>query len=123
MTWQEELARQITGQLLTDDAAREATSTDFGRLFVRKPAAVVRPASARDVSNVLKFASRNSLKVSTRGGGHSQSGQSLSDDIVLDMTALAEVKRVEESFVICGGGMKWRALVEHLASPNERCSF
>lgn len=118
MAWQNELKEQITGQLLTDGAAREAAATDFGRLFVRKPAAVVRPASARDVSNVLKFANRNSLKVSTRGGGHSQSGQSLSDNIVLDMTALAEVKSVEESFVICGGGMKWRAMVEHLASKQ-----
>ncbi len=116
MNWSEELAKQVNGQVLTDETAREAAATDFGRLFVRKPAAVVRPASAQDVSNVLKFAGRNSLKVSTRGGGHSQSGQSLSDDIVLDMTALGEVKHVDESSVTCGGGIKWRAIVEHLAS-------
>ena len=115
MAWQNELKRQITGELLTDDAAREAASTDFGRLFVRKPGAVVRPASAQDVSTVLMFANQNSLKVSTRGGGHSQSGQSLSDDIVLDMTALAEVKSVDESSIACGGGITWRAIVEHLA--------
>jgi FAD/FMN-containing dehydrogenase len=116
MSWSEELAKLLTGQVLTDDAARDAVATDFGRLFVRKPAAVVRPVSAQDVANVLKFAGRNSLKVSTRGGGHSQSGQSLSDDIVLDMTSLAEVKHVAESSITCGGGIKWRAIVEHLAS-------
>lgn len=115
MVWQNDLKAQISGQLLTDDSAREDASTDFGRLIVRKPAVVVRPASAQDVSNVLKLANQNSLKVSTRGGGHSQSGQSLSDDIALDMTALNEVKKVDETAITCGGGLKWRALIEHLA--------
>ncbi|MBI4164662.1 MAG: FAD-binding protein [Acidobacteria bacterium] len=115
MNWSEELAKLVSGQVLTDESAREAAATDFGRLVVRKPAVVVRPASAQDVSHVLQFASRNSLKVSTRGGGHSQSGQSLCDDIVLDMTALGEVRHVDESSITCGGGIKWRAIVEQLA--------
>ena len=97
---------------------REAAATDFGRLVVRRPEAVVRPASAVDVACVLKFAARHSLRVATRGGGHSQTGQSLSDQIVLDMTALSKVVAMGENTVTVQGGIKWRALVEHLASER-----
>lgn len=117
MHWSAELARQISGQVLTDDAARDAVATDFGRLVVRKPAAVVRPASAEDVAAAIKFAAKNSLGISTRGAGHSQSGQSLSEDIVLDMTSLAVVRGVDEASAsaTCQAGLKWRSLVEQLA--------
>lgn len=117
MNWTADLAREVNGQVLVDDASREAVSTDFGRVIVRKPAAVVRPASSQDVANVVKFAVRNGLSVSTRGGGHSQTGQSLSDQIVLDMSSLKEIAQVdpEKGSVTCQAGLKWRDLVQHLA--------
>ena len=115
MSWADELGQEISGRVLTDDAAREAAATDFGRIIVRRPQVVVCPASAEDVARVVRFAARNSLQVATRGGGHSQTGQSLSDQIVLDMTSLNQVKGVREDAVTVQGGIKWRALVEHLA--------
>ncbi len=115
MSWENELAHEIAGRVLSDDAAREAVAGDFGRIVVRKPQAVVAPASAEDVARVVKFAARNSLHVATRGGGHSQTGQSLSDQIVLDMTALNQVTQVTEEAATAQAGIKWRALVEHLA--------
>ena len=117
MTWASELAREIRGEVLLDEASRESVSTDFGRMIVRKPAAVVRPASKGDVASAVKFAVRHGLSVSTRGGGHSQTGQSLSDQIVLDMTSLDKVLDVNpgQGTVTCQAGLKWRALVEHLA--------
>lgn len=120
MTWTAELSREISGQVLTDDAAREAASKDFGKVVVRKPAAVVRPASAEDVAKTLRFAARHSLSVSTRGGGHSQTGQSLSDHIVLDMSSLTEIREVDEKSgaVVCQSGIKWRSLVEQLAAER-----
>ena len=115
MTWASDLAQEITGNVLIDEAARDAVATDFGRIVVRPPQVVVRPASADDVARVVKFAARNSLSVATRGGGHSQAGQSLSDQIVLDMTSLNQVRGVGEDSATAQGGIKWRALVEHLA--------
>jgi len=115
MTWTNELGAQISGKVLTDDAACEAVATDFGRIVVRKPQAVVCPASTDDVARVVKFAARNSLTVSTRGGGHSQTGQSLSDQILLDTTSLNQVLAVAGDSVTVQAGIKWRALVEHLA--------
>jgi len=117
MNWTQELAKGISGEVLVDDATREAFATDFGRLVARKPAAVVRPASTDDVARVVKFAVQHSLKVSSRGAGHSQSGQSLCEHIVLDMTSLDKVLSTDEggNAVVCQGGLKWRALVERLA--------
>jgi cytokinin dehydrogenase len=115
MTWTNELAREISGRVLTDDATREIVATDFGRIIVRRPQVVVCPASAEDVARVVRFAARNSLHVATRGGGHSQTGQSLSDQIVLAMTSLDKVTRIAEDAVTAQAGIKWRALVEHLA--------
>jgi len=111
MNWANELGREISGRVLTDDAARDAVATDFGRIVVRKPQVVVCPAAAEDVARVVKFAARNSLSVATRGGGHSQTGQSLSDQIVLDMTSLGQVTTVTEDAVTVQAGIKWRALV------------
>ncbi len=115
MTWTVELGAEIAGQVLLDDASREAASTDFGRVIVRRPAAVVRPASSQDVAKTLKFAARHSMGVSTRGGGHSQTGQSLCEHLVLDMSALSEIRALEETSVVCQAGIKWRSLVEQLA--------
>lgn len=120
MTWIAELESEISGQMLTDDPSREAAATDFGHVIVRKPAAVVRPASAEDVAKTLKFAARHSLSVSTRGAGHSQAGQSLSDHIVLDMYSLRDIRAVGEKAVVCQTGLKWRSLTEQLA--RERLS-
>ena len=103
MSWTNDLAQEISGRVLTDDAARDAVATDFGRVIVRKPQVVVCPASADDVARVVKFAARNSLHVATRGGGHSQTGQSLSDQIVLDTTSLNQVTRVTEDGHRAGG--------------------
>jgi cytokinin dehydrogenase len=115
MSWRDDLAREISGSVLTDEATREAVATDFGRIILRRPQVVVCPASAEDVARVVRFAARNSLHVATRGGGHSQSGQSLSDQIVLAMTSLSRVTGVREDAATVQAGIRWRALVEHLA--------
>ena len=115
MTWTDELAREISGDVLTDEATRAAAATDFGRVIVRHPQVVVRPSSTEDVAKVVRFAGRNSLTLATRGGGHSQTGQSLSDQIVLDMTTLNQVTRVQNGAVTVQAGIKWRALVEQLS--------
>jgi len=120
VTWTSDLAREIQGQVLVDDAARQAAATDFGRVVTRVPGAVVRPASAEDVARVVRFAGGHGLGVATRGAGHSQTGQSLSEHIVLDMTALGGLLKVaaDGQSAVCQGGLTWRSLVEQLA-PQE----
>jgi len=116
VSWTNELAQEISGKVLTDDGAREAVATDFGRVIVRRPQAVVCPASAEDVARVVKFAARHSLSVATRGAGHSQAGQSLSDQIVLDMTSLDEIIDFRENSATVQGGIKWGTLLNNAVS-------
>src|SRR5581483_9034027 len=118
LSWADDLAKVISGAVLTDESALAAAAFDFGRVVERCPQAVVRPSSVEDVAAVVKFAARHNLKIAPRGAGHSQSGQSLSDQIVLDMTSLNYIKSVQEESATVEAGIKWRALVEHLAPRN-----
>ncbi|HUY14359.1 MAG TPA: FAD-binding protein [Terriglobia bacterium] len=117
MDWVTEFKSTIDGAVLADEPARTESSSDFGGVIRRVPQAVVRPATAQDVSRVLKFAAGRSLAVSPRGAGHSQSGQSLSGGIVLDMKSLDKVGQLEEDrlTVTCQAGITWRALLAELA--------
>ena len=117
MDWIAEFRPSLDGVVLADEAARAEASSDFGSVVRRMPLAVVRPASPQDVSNTLKFAASRSLAVAPRGAGHSQSGQSLSGGIVLDMKSLNKVIRLDEDrlTVTCQAGITWRTLLEELA--------
>lgn len=116
MDWTQDLSKEIAGQVLTDEATLYAAASDFGHVVERRPAAVVRPASAQDVAKVIQFASRHSLHITARGAGHSQSGQSLSDGILLDMRSLERIVHIdtERSMVQCQAGVTWRALLAQL---------
>ncbi|MGH9452876.1 MAG: FAD-binding protein [Terriglobia bacterium] len=117
MHWISELQALLQGTVLADESARAEVSADFGGVIRRMPQTVVRPATAQDVSHTLKFAAGRSLDVSTRGAGHSQSGQSLSSGIVLDMKSLHRVLRLDEEdlSVTCQPGITWRTLLAELA--------
>jgi len=115
-SWVQELATLIPGRALTDSESIKAASSDFGRIIDRKPCVVVRPQSTGDVQETIRFAARRSLHITARGAGHSQSGQSLSDQIALDLRDLNAVLRFDpvEETVVCQAGITWRLLLEKL---------
>jgi cytokinin dehydrogenase len=118
VSWVRELSHGLEGRVFDDEATRAGFATDFGRIVRRTPAAIVRPGSAEDVARTLQFAAGHGLRVATRGMGHSQGGQSLSDHIVLDMAALDDILDVDEKglTVTCQAGVTWRSLLKRLAS-------
>jgi FAD/FMN-containing dehydrogenase len=75
---------------------------------------VVRPAACEDVAAVLRFAADEGYPVTTRGAGHSQSGQGLGTGIVLDMTSLDRVVSIDpdDGAVEVEAGATWRRVVE-----------
>ncbi|HEX6838076.1 MAG TPA: FAD-dependent oxidoreductase, partial [Polyangia bacterium] len=87
--------------------------------FDRRPCAVARVGSARDVAAVLRHADAAGREVCVRGGGHSAPGHSCVDGaIVIDLGALRQVtvdRRRETARV--GGGALWsdvdRATADH----------
>jgi len=112
----QELGSLVKGEVLTDEAARLSVSGDFGRIMTKVPQAVVRPSSAEDVAAVLRFASARGIPVSTRGEAHSQTGQSLSSGIVIDLGSLETIHSVDRKAltVTLDSGVRWRTLVEYL---------
>jgi FAD/FMN-containing dehydrogenase len=80
----------LSGQVITpDDAAYDQARTIFYGGFDQRPAAIVRPTNASDVSQVVSIARHRGLKLAVRSGGHSLAGHSTSDGgIVLDLRDL-----------------------------------
>ena len=61
--------------------------------FDRRPAAIVRPADAAEVAQVVNLARDRGLELAVRGGGHSLAGHSTTDGgIVLDLSALTAIE-------------------------------
>ena len=83
----------VSGQVLVDgdpgfDAARGLHNSHYDR----KPAAIVRPADAIDVSRTVQTAHALGLELAVKSGGHSVAGHSATDGgILLDMRTLNAV--------------------------------
>lgn len=108
-----ELRRRCGGELIEDAAALLPYARDFGGLIERQPAAVLRPSSVESVGAALEIARGHGFSVSTRGAGHAQSGQSLGNGLVLDMTSLGRVLGfdAERSLVEVEGGATWHTVL------------
>lgn len=98
-----------TPPALTIDAA----STDFGRLVIRKPRAVDRPAMPADIARLLREATASRVKVAARGQGHSIYGRPLVEDgLVVDTGALNAIGEISADRVTVGAGATWRDLLD-----------
>src|SRR4051812_13635080 len=79
----------LDGELLFNDAVREASASDNGGHVRRSPIAVLKPRSVADVVQAVAYANKHQLKIAMRGQGHSQYGQSLVEGgIVIDSSTL-----------------------------------
>jgi FAD/FMN-containing dehydrogenase len=77
----------LSGQAIApDDAEYDRARTIFYGGFDRRPAVIVRPTDAGDVSQVVSLARETGLEPAVRSGGHSLAGHSTTDGgIVLDL--------------------------------------
>jgi cytokinin dehydrogenase len=125
MALYDDLRRKLQGDLLTDEDSLRERSRDFGNMIERKPGAVVRPAQPKDFAETIRFARAQGLTVHSRGGAHTQSGQTLSDGgLVIDSTGMDRVLEFNEKerTIKVQAGLRWRGVVEavkshHLAPP------
>ena len=122
----QELRDRVTGEVLgPGDAGYDEARTVWNGAFDRRPAVVVRPATAEDVAAALGFARSHGLEVAVRGGAHSTGGASVVDGgLQIDLGLLSDVT-VDVAARRCrvGGGAtlgdRDRATMAHgLATPG-----
>jgi FAD/FMN-containing dehydrogenase len=84
----EELAPGLSGRVITpNDPEYEEARAVFYRSVDRRPAVIVRPADATEVSHVVSFARETGAELAVRSGGHSLAGHSVSEGgVVLDLS-------------------------------------
>lgn len=105
----------IEGDVTADEKDLTAMSQDFGEIIQKYPQVIVRPQSASDIAKVIKYAAPRSIGVSSRGAGHSLSGQSLNrDGILLDMRCLNRIRDLQPDNLLfqADTGATWRQLVD-----------
>src|SRR5438270_10201150 len=85
MTLEERLTREITGEVLFDRFSRGRYATDAS-FYQIVPTGVVVPRTMDEALNALAIARDEGLKVTPRGGGTSQCGQTVNDGLVIDLS-------------------------------------
>jgi FAD/FMN-containing dehydrogenase len=86
----ERLRAELDGAVITpEDGRYEVARKVFYGSVDRRPAAIVRPTNATEVSSVVSLARESGLELAVRSGGHSLAGHSVSEGgIVLDLSEL-----------------------------------
>jgi FAD/FMN-containing dehydrogenase len=88
------LRAAVDGRVITpDDPGYDQARTIFYGGFERRPAAIVRPADAAEVAQVVNLARDGGHELAVRAGGHSTAGHSLTEGgIVLDLSELSAIE-------------------------------
>lgn len=103
---------RLDGELVVDSAALAEAADDFGHVVHHTPQAVLRPGSARDIREIVRFACRHDLRVAMRGQGHSRFGQAqVEAGVVIDMRTFAAVDCVHDGSVWVDAGATWSGVV------------
>jgi FAD/FMN-containing dehydrogenase len=87
------LGDSISGQVITPaDAVYDQARTVFYPFYDRRPALIVRPADAVDVSKTVLAAAETGLDLAVRSGGHSVPGHSTTEGgILLDLSVMTRL--------------------------------
>ena len=103
-----ELDRAVVGRVLVPGGpGYEAARIVYNERFSgARPLAVVRPAGAKDVQAVVRWAVRHGIRVIPRSGGHSYAGYSTGSGVVVDLATLRSLDIVGRGFAVVGPGRR-----------------
>jgi FAD/FMN-containing dehydrogenase len=110
------LASQMQGSVLLPDAAGFTLAAPvFNAVYdATLPQALVRVASASDVTRALAFARANGLALTVRSGGHGYTGDSTTTGMVIDVGALDSISLGNGTATI-GAGAKLADVYDRLS--------
>lgn len=103
----EGLRPRLGCQVLTAcDPEYEGSRRVWNGMIDRKPSAIVRPSSIADLMQAVRFAREFQLPVTVRGGGHSVSGKSVADGVLMIDLSLMNAVEInpgrQTALVQCG---------------------
>lgn len=99
-----------------DGTAYEEATHRWADNAERRAKYVVYPRTSQDVATAIKYTVDNGLELAIKGGGHSCSGASSSEGLVIDMRDLAAVSvDTENQLITVGGGAVWEAVDKEAA--------
>lgn len=93
----------ISGQVIWEKEILKYYSVDASSYQIF-PKIVVIPKNEEDIITLIKFAQKEKISVTVRGGGTGLVGSALNDGIILDLKNLNSVK-IEKNFVIVSTGV------------------
>ncbi len=102
-----QLANKVGCEVLYDRQTLDCYSVDASSYLLR-PSVIAFPRNENDISKILKFASRNKISVTPRGGGTGLVGSALGSGIILDMRYLDKIKIKPASVEVGSGTFKGR---------------
>ena len=84
----------IKGKVLTaGDAEYDNARKVWNGMIDRKPAFIAQCIHADDISDCVKFAKKNNMIVSVKGGGHNVAGNAICDGgLMIDLSKMKEIK-------------------------------
>lgn len=104
-------APPLKGQLVAAPEELDRASRDQGNLAWVRPRAILRPAAAQDIAEMVRFCRSHGVKVAPRGASHSSFGQTLVDGLAIDMRSLNRIHRVTADSVDIEAGALWQDVV------------
>jgi cytokinin dehydrogenase len=110
--------RDEGGISIGSPADREGNEKDFGQLVARATSAVLRPTSIDELERIIAFANVRGLKLTARGRGMSQGGQSIPvGGASLDLSRLTDIDAPdgEARTMKCSAGATWRDAIARAA--------
>jgi FAD/FMN-containing dehydrogenase len=73
---------------------------------------MLKPASVADIAELLRWAGGRGVKVAARGQGHSVFGRAMTEGgVVIDMSAMNRIHRVETDRIVVDAGATWQAVL------------
>lgn len=100
-----------------------AYAADFGRYIVRQPQMVAVPRDPAELAQTMRICFERSAPYVLRGAAHSSGGQTLTDDVVIDMTQLTGVVALEAASITVLGGTTWLTVAEALRKTRRPVSL
>ena len=111
----DDLARSVHGRLLRGDSPGYDEARKVWNLaYDRRPLAMVRAVGVDDVRRCVEFASKHTVPIAVRGGGHSYAGYGVADGALqIDLATFSKVTVDRDRRVASvGGGTRIRDLLK-----------